>query len=492
MKYSTQHHQNANLESSKYHGMTWSILFLVNLAITFFVFYYVIDQTVGFNLSLKMFSSNNGNYETVKESYPEFDNQEFYGSIKYVKRSIKFATVATVISNLIHLFYAILFPKIYIKFHLVLSMVFSVIPAILLFMPQASSFRQGDNSLWGIIITLGFAGLGIWSFFYLQKYVDTSAQLMKASATLLKKHPSLLLIEMIQSFILLIINILYFVSLTAIRTCSSTVQFNPMIYVYGVFTYYWIIMTIYYTCYMTTAGVIGYEFYLRDTDSMPKNIVFYSFKRSITTNFGSAVFAGFILAIIQTLKFLVEFLNPKNRKNKKKKKENSDDDDNDKDDSQMAKILLYVLYYALNCILSLLESYFSFMSRQALVYCAVFGCSYKEGCDRYHNNNFSAKISKLQHESIISGATSTNYLLFMVLAGVAVYYGQSMIYHDNTDFVLMSVVFTEFLMLVFYTFINSLVTTASDTLFLCYLENPNSFLASNPELFQKFQKVKYE
>lgn len=473
--------------TSRCHGLSWSILFLVNLTITFFVTYYVINSTVGFELSMKMFTSNLDNVDEIKET----DNQNFYLTMKYVKRSIKFAVVATVISNLLHLFYVITFPKTYIQVHLVLNLIYSLIPAICLFLPQTASFRQGSNSLWGIFITLAFAGLGIWSFQYLRKFVDTSAALMKSAATLLKKHPSLLLVEIIQSFVLLSINIVYMVCITAIQNYSETVHFNPLIYVYGVFTYYWIIMTVYYTCYMTIAGVIGYEFYHRNTGTIPNNLVFSSFKKAITTNFGSAVFAGFILAIIQTLKFLVEFLNPENRKKKKKEKKDNDDDDK-KEDSAALRILLYVLYISLNCVLSILESYFSYMSRQALVYCAVFDCSYKEGCTRFHQQGFLNRINKLQHESMISGATGTNYILFAILAGVAVYYGQSLIFHDEHEHLLLSVLFTEVLMIVFYTFTNSLVTTTSDTLFLCYMENPSSLNRNDHELYSKLEKVKYE
>ena len=67
-------------------------------------------------------------------------------------------------------------------------------------------------------------------------------------------------------------------------------------------------MTIYYTCYMTTAGVVGYKFFLGNNKKVPKNSVLASFKRAITKNFGSACFAGLILVFIEIFKALVDFL----------------------------------------------------------------------------------------------------------------------------------------------------------------------------------------
>lgn len=477
-----------NAQSTEYHSLMWSFVFYINLALTFLVFYYVVNQTVGFKIGLQMISKDFSDLTEFKNEYPEFNNSEFYITLKNVKQSLKIAIGATLISNLLHLIYLIVFPSFYIQLHLITTLILSFVPAILLFLPQTSSFVQGNYSIWGIIGALFSVGLGIFSYTYRKKYVKTSASILKTSAQLLKKHPSLLLVQIIQSFLLLVLNIMFTLSATVIRSFPD-VNFNPLVYVYGVFTYYWIIMTIYYTCYMITAGVIGYEFYLGDSQSKPKNLVLFSFKRAMTQQFGCAALAGFILAIIQTLKFLLEFLSPENRRNRKKKK-NSDEDEDEKENFA-TKILLNILYYTLSCILSLAESFFSFMSRQALIYCAIFGCSYKEGCNRFHSKGIMDRINKLQHESIISGALGTNYLLFMIITGAFVSFTQSKLSSDSS-LVFLSVFLTEILMLTFFTFVNSLITTSSDTLFLCFLENPSALNNKYNDIYQNLQKVKYE
>ena len=476
---------------SEYHGVKWSIAFLVNFIFTFGLFFYIINQTAGLNATLKLFFTQSENISDIQEEYPEFNNEELYSTAIYAKRSIKLAVVATIIANIVHLFYALAFPRFYIQLHLFVSLILSLLPAVLLFVPQTNSLFNSGNSSWGIFITLLSACFGIYLYIYRKKFVDTSAILMKTSATLVNKHPSLLFIEIIQSFILLSINILYLIFITVVNSSSSEEHFSPLIYVYGVFTYYWIIMTIYYTCYMITAGVIGFEFYHSNSQEKPKNLVLFSFKKAVTQNFGAAAFAGFILALIQTLKFLVEYLNP-DRRNKKKRERSDDSDDNRKKDNGAYRIILFVLYYILRGILSFIESYFSYISRQALIYCAVFGCSYEEGCQRYHQKSFFDKINNLQHESIVSGAVATHYLLFMVLSGLAVYYAQSSIYHDEPVLLYITVFLTEIMMLTFFTFFQSLITTSLDTIFLCHLENPKVMRDTNEELYYKLEKVKYE
>lgn len=473
--------KKVHLESG-YHGLIWSFLFLINLLITFIACYYIIDESIGFKTALNLFSLGKQNYNDALNLNPDF-----YQSIIMMKKSIKLAILATFISNIAHLLYAFIFPKFYIQFYLIISLILSLIPAIILFIPQ-TSLLNSDYSIWGAIFALISAGIGILIFFIYQKYVGTSAELMKTSVRILAKHPSLIIVDIIQSILLLFITLIYSIIITILKFYSSEKEYSISIYAYGIFSYYWILMTVYYTCYMTTAGVIGFECYLGNSNSIPSNLVFFSFKRSITKNFGCAAFAGFILAVIQTLNFIVEYLNPEKRKEKKKSNENDDNNDDKKDNAALL-LIMTILYYLFKFILSILESYFSYISRQALIYCAVYGCSYKEGCRRYHQNGFYDKMHKLQHESIISGATGTNYLLFMLLTGFIVYNLQMTAYNDAA-IASLTVFLTEVFMLVF-TFSNSLVSNASDTIFLCYLENPSAINLNHHNLYKRIAGKQY-
>ena len=183
---------------SEYHGVKWSIAFLVNFIFTFGLFFYIINQTAGLNATLKLFFTQSENISDIQEEYPEFNNEELYSTAIYAKRSIKLAVVATIIANIVHLFYALAFPRFYIQLHLFVSLILSLLPAVLLFVPQTNSLFNSGNSSWGIFITLLSACFGIYLYIYRKKFVDTSAILMKTSATLVNKHPSLLFIEIIQ------------------------------------------------------------------------------------------------------------------------------------------------------------------------------------------------------------------------------------------------------------------------------------------------------
>lgn len=468
--------KKTNLDLKEYHGVVWSILFIINLFFTFYICFDILHRTVGFKFLFDFFSSRLDNYNDNNNSW-----------IICIKKSIKISFLSTIILNIFQLLYAFIFPNFYIKLHLALTLIYSFVP--FYFYINYSTIDDTKYSEYAIYIVFFFFILGITFFYYSFHFIDTSTELMKTSIKILMKNPSLFLVDFIQSFILLIINMIYLLCFSVIKQYSSTVKINSAVIFYGIFTYYWIIMTIYYTCYMTTAGVVGYKFFLGNNKKVPKNSVLASFKRAITKNFGSACFAGLILVFIEIFKALVDFLQYFIENSPKE--ENNQDEISDKDTKKEVNVLiiyLRTLYYILKPILCLLEKCFDYVSRQSLIYCAVFGCSYKEGRKRYRKYNFYDRMNRLARESIVSGATVTNYVFLMIISGFVVYYVQSKTYEHEPEIVFTSVVFVELMMLAF-SLMSSSISITTDTILLCYLENPNVLNQNYRTLYSKLNKI---
>ena len=97
-------------------------------------------------------------------------------------------------------------------------------------------------------------------------------------------------------------------------------------------------------------------------------------------------------------------------------------------------------------------------------------------------------MNRLARESIVSGATVTNYVFLMIISGFVVYYVQSKTYEHEPEIVFTSVVFVELMMLAF-SLMSSSISITTDTILLCYLENPNVLNQNYRTLYSKLNKI---
>ena len=482
-----------NRSSTEYHSTIWAILFYNNLLITIYMFYYTIDQTIGFNCCFDIIFSKYKNLQSLILDYPDFNNDEFYQIFNFVKYGLIFSLIGTIGANILHFIYAIILPSLYIYINLFANMILFFLPLPFIVYKYNINFsgegNQDTRSIVYFIIGVIIAIIGIILFFYRRRFVKTSASMMKSSSRILLKHPSLFLIEIIQSILLLIINSLYVIGITISQYYSAKLNLNPTVYIYATFSYYWILMTTYYVTYMTISGVVGYEFYLGNHSSMPKLIVFYSFRRALTYQFGCACYAGLILSLIHVLKTIIDWLKPKDKKERYSLYEEK---------SIFMDIIEFVktiIYYLLYIIIFIIERMIRSVSKHALIYCSIFGVSFSEACRRWKKQSFSDKFTKLQHSIIISGSLFTNYFISSIFAVIISLYLCFKYFPDfqlQSKFSYITIVSTIVLMASFYYVLSSLITTTSDTLYLCFLEQPQLLNKKYNSLYKSLSRIKKE
>lgn len=475
-----------NRSSLQYHSTVWAVLFCINLMATILMFYNVIEQTIGFSNCINMLFSKYQDARHLVQIYPD---EKFYQIVNLVKNSVKFSLIATLSANTFHFLFAIFFPTLYINTNLLANLILFLAP--LTFLIHKGYFSFSENNVVNLeqisycIGSIILAVIGIFLFFYRQRLVKMSAAMMKASSKMLLKHFSLFFVEIIQLLILLIVNGLYIILILIKYYYSTKLNMNVFHYLYAGFSYYWILMTVYYVGYMTTAGVVGYEFYLGNHSSMPMFIVFHAFKRAITYQFGCACYVGLVLSFFQTLKEIIDWLKPDDSKK-------SENNENTLFLFKIEQSIKKIIYYSLYLIVVIIEKIFKTSSKHALIYCAIFGSSYSNACYRWKRQSFSAKFMKFQHSSMISSALLTNYCISTVLAIVL---ALTLCFNYIEDFNIISnfSYFTSFLTFalmtsVFY-ILNSLITTTSDTLYLCFLEQPNILHKEFRSLYDSLEKI---
>ena len=212
---------------------------------------------------------------------------------------------------------------------------------------------------------------------------------------------------------------------------------------------------------MATAGVAAEWYFLNGTDFMPRCGVWESFKRASTTSFGSAAFAGFIIAVINLLEDLVE-----------------------SSDGNCAILKCIAL-----CILALIKCCFEVLNKFALIYCATFGVPFLEGCRRWLELETKNFIGTLLNSCIINMALTMHIIVFS-LAGAMLGLGFAfMLMKDSMYLKILLPVFAFLFSLCIFAALATPIGTLADTLFVCFAECPENLKTSASELYEKLVEV---
>ncbi|KAH0795736.1 XYPPX repeat family protein [Histomonas meleagridis] len=195
---------------------------------------------------------------------------------------------------------------------------------------------------------------------------------------------------------------------------------------------------------------------------MPESPVWESFKRAMTTSFGSEACAAFWLAIAQACRAVINL--------------------NDNNNQYLAILRLIAL-----CILCIIECCLQWINRYALIYCSLFGVPFREGCRRFMELSCNKFADVLFEGSIIS-LSKTLHLIVFTLAGLAVGFGIGYAMDDVYDWVFA----TSCMFALFFTFSIFLIVDfpfegMTDTLFICFVEAPEKLKTSASELYERMK-----
>jgi hypothetical protein len=306
----------------------------------------------------------------------------------------------------------------------------------------------------GIVMTLG------WFLFWclMRPYFKLSAAVLKIATTLTCRYPSTICLVVLQGLVQILVAVGLGVTAAMIAYCKM----NAGLYVYLLFTFLWISHTFAYVVYLTLAGLAGSWYFLTDTEYESKTPVWDSFKRAATTSFGSAALAAFLIAVIELLKAIVK----------------------QKCEKQNAGIL--ILRCLALCILSCLEMCVKWIARYALIYCAVFGVPFSEGCRRWAELSVKKFVDVLVTGCVITRVLLLNLLLFAVGAGLigfgvgyAVFDGKS----DDSDVPALVAIGTAMITIAIFVVLEQPIRAMSDTILVCFAEAPERLESSAAELY---------
>ena len=240
----------------------------------------------------------------------------------------------------------------------------------------------------------------------------------------------------------IVVNIAFlFFSLYSLHTRS------PVPLMYTIFSYSWIMTTFSYFSYMTSACFTAFWYFLRDTEYMPKSPVLMSFDYVISNSYGSAAFAGMIHPITNVLSSLVDILNAIISK---LKGENKHDNVNNQS-----------------------------MDQYGLIYSAIFGVPYKEGCRRWKEVSSKKSIDVLNNSYANNTVVKANLFILSIFVSSTFYCTE-----NDFSYVLVVIIFQLFaFVLTFFLIFEQPIKAVSNAFFVCFVESPNRLKLSSPKLY---------
>jgi len=372
----------------------------------------------------------------------DVDAKEFY-------KAIGIGVAVGFVLTLIHFGYMVACPAFYIKFGLWVGVIFVCV------MMAIVAFVQDDGNVRiSIFVCIAFILLLAFCVFCccLKDFIEFTCMVFERTTQIEKNSPAIFLVVFIQIIIEFIANFIYCLAFLYIAVNN----WSYLIYIYYLFSYYWVIITNYYVFFLISANLAANAYFLEGTEYFPESPVWDSVKRSTTSTFGSASFAGFIAALLTTLETIAEQLM--------------------KSDNSYVKIIGCIVY----CIVCCLQAIFHHISRYGLFYVTVYNVPFLEGARRFTEISVKKFINTFMGESILSTSLTYNSFIFMVFSiiiGVAIGIGYYEKFREENivqaalllvAYIIFTVMFTE----VFLWCLLNPADTITYSLFICFTEFP--------------------
>jgi len=256
-----------------------------------------------------------------------------------------------------------------------------------------------------------------------------------------------------------------------------------VVFVYLLFCFYWCSQVVQNVVHVTVSGLFATVYFMGTPVSQWKvtvpvqNPTAKSAKRAMSTSFGSICYGSLIIALIQTLRYIV-----------RSAAQQSQEDGN---------LFAFFCLYCLDCILSIIESLAEYFNKYAFTQVAIYG---KDFCTAGKDTWRLVKtrgVDAIINDSLIGNVLGFGALFTGLFAGgfallAAWQFGskESSLTTDERT-IIMAVSGSLGLITGFAEFniMAEVVTSGVTTIFVCLAEDPYALQRTQPELFQKVVDV---
>ncbi|OAQ34868.1 DUF580-domain-containing protein [Linnemannia elongata AG-77] len=336
------------------------------------------------------------------------------------------------------------------------------------------------GSLWGAL-SIAVGVLCLFLYKYWASRMAFSVLVLETVTSVTRKYPATLavafsglVLQIIWCAIWifgLVLNYQYFQTVSNCRpvdnkmVCDNNALYIAMVYLN--FVMFWNTEVIKNVIHVTISGVFGvYYFFEGSAAGAPASPTLASAKRALTTSFGSICFGSLLIALLQTLRYILNSLR------------------SDSDDGIQAFLAMCA-----SCILSMLEGLFEIFNKFAFTQVAMYGKPFVRAAKDTWELIKDRGIEAIVNDSLVGNVLGMGTLAVALLSGFFGYVYVSVVqpsFYENQDkdFVMFAVIFVEMILGVAMMSVpNNVIDSGVTTTFVALAEDPQTLLDTKPELY---------
>jgi len=310
------------------------------------------------------------------------------------------------------------------------------------------------GSLFGVVLIL----LAIlWAFIYRswKSRIPFAVLILKTVAELVRQYTATIGV----SFFMLFVEAIYigfWVSTVALCASAFDGGAETAIIIYLVFSLYWSIQVLKNIVHVSVCGLFATWYFQQS--NMPANPTKKAFGRAVTTSLGSICLGSLVVAIIQTIRSLLQSLRGDN-----------------------------LLGCLIDCILSWIEWIIEYFNHYAYAQIAIYGKSFCQSAKSTYALFKRTHLMNVVNDSILGTVLSFSCLAGALFVGcISAGLGALIV---STEYWLTIGLLGALIALVVITLIVQVVDSGIVSLYVCIAEDPAALRASNEALYRQFVEV---
>ena len=341
----------------------------------------------------------------------------------------------------------------------------NVMNILLLVLLGLFTISQHGSMLGSILLFIG-AGLNALWLYLVRDHIPFSAILLKMSVRIIQRYKNTITTSIFCTFFsvgfcLITLSLqIPFIHYTNNAYRSRNTHSDSLhesnshmgLFIFSVFMIYWFSQVIMNILHVTVSGLVA-TWYFVGFNSMPLNPTKASFMRAITTSLGSICLGSLLVAIIQTIRFMINFFR---------------DNENE------------FVTCIVDCIISMIESMLEYFNKYAYTYIAIYGLKYTEAASRTWNLVQTCGFKAYFNDCLIEPTLTITTIGISFISALLAYFITSDIYIT---------VLTGIIVLFSTSTVFQCVACAVPTLFVCTAEEPDILAELDPELYNTIMQA---
>ncbi|KAI8063901.1 plasma-membrane choline transporter-domain-containing protein [Gongronella butleri] len=318
------------------------------------------------------------------------------------------------------------------------------------------------------IIFLIFSCLYLLCFFWWRSRIPFATVMLESTIGVMKKHPSTIVIGIIALIVQTAFSVWFMLTVIGTyqrfySTSSNNASLN-LAMVFLVFSFYWTSQVISYVTYVTLAGIYASVYF--DSSKSP---ACPSFKRAMTTSFGSICFGSLLIALIEFLRYFISIARASS-------------------DNACLTFFLCIV----ECLIGCCQGFLQWFNNYAFSGVAIYGKSYIESAKRTWTLIKDRGIEAMINDNLINNVLFLGALLVAVLTSLLGYLYllvDQPAYNQTGNMTPVIVLICFIVGLSMFSTVAIVISCGVSTTYVCLAEDPQALQRTQPKLFEMIRQT---